>query len=109
MHILGVNSLEAAEAYRNASVFIKRDAPKREDDEYFWYELIGLRVCLDSGESVGVLENILRTGGHDIYVVKDGDREILIPAVHDVIARVDKARGVMTVTNMEGLLDLNEV
>ena len=109
MRIAGVNSLEEAEACRNASLFIKRDVLKRDDDEYFWYELIGLRVCLDSGESIGVVQSIFRTGGHDIYVVRDGDREILIPAVHDVIAHIDKENGVMTIINREGLLNLNEV
>ena len=109
MNIEGVNSLEEAEAYRDASLFIKKDVLNRGGDEYFWRELIGLRVCLESGESIGEVQNIIRTGGHDIYVVKEGDREILIPAVHDVITRIDTERGVMTITNTEGLLDLNEV
>jgi 16S rRNA processing protein RimM len=109
MNLAGVNSLEEAEAYRGASLFIKKDVLNRVGDEFFWHELIGLRVCLDSGEPIGEIRNILKTGGHDVYVVKEGDREILIPAVHDVIARIDTERGVMIIVNTEGLLDLNEV
>ena len=109
MNIEGVNSLEEAEAYRNASLFVKKDVLNRGGDEYFWHELIGLRVYLNSGEFLGEVQNIFRTGGHDIYVVKEGEREILIPAVHHVIAHNDIEHGVMTITNMEGLLDLNEV
>lgn len=109
MNIEGVNSLEGAEAYRNASLFVSKDTLNRGGDEYFWHELIGLSVYLDSGEFLGKVQNIFRTGGHDIYAVKDGEREILIPAVHHVIAHIDVELGVMTITNMEGLLDLNEV
>jgi 16S rRNA processing protein RimM len=104
-----VNSFEEAEAYRSASLFVKKDVLDRGGDEYFWHELIGLRVYMDSGEFLGEVQNIFRTGGHDIYVVKDGEKEILIPAVHHVIADIDLERGAMTITHMEGLLDLNEV
>jgi len=106
----GVDSVEAAEAFRDAEVYVPRGALKRErEGEFFWYELIGLEVYLDTGPFVGTLERVLRTGASDVYVVRDGPRETLVPATQDVIEEVDLDRKRMILFPMEGLLDLNEV
>ena len=82
---------------------------RRGDEEYFWYELLGLPVYLDTGERVGLIRNVLAAASHDIFVVQQGEREMLIPAVHDVIKEVDLENKRVVITEMEGLLDLNEV
>ena len=106
----GLDSVEAAEAFRDAGVYVARGALKRgREDEYFWYELIGLEVYLDTGVFVGTLERVLRTGASDVFVVRDGARETLVPATRDVIEEVDLDRKRMILSPMEGLLDLNEV
>ena len=106
----GLDSVEAAEAFRNAEVYVPRNALRRErGDEFFWYELIGLEVYLDTGAFVGALERVLRTGASDVYVVRDGTRETLVPATRDVIEEIDLDRKRMILSPMEGLLDLNEV
>jgi len=81
----------------------------REKDEYFWHELIGLRVYLASGRYLGTVEDVLPTAGNDIYVVREGKEEFLIPAVREVVQRIDLEGGKMILSEMEGLLDLNEV
>ena len=106
----GLHSLEEAEKYRGAEVLIRRDSLTRENEEdYFWHELIGLRVYLKGGRYVGTIKHILSTGGNDIYVVQEGEKEFLIPAIHEVVEQIDLANKRMIITEMEGLLDLNEV
>jgi 16S rRNA processing protein RimM len=106
----GLNSLEEAELYRGAEILIRKESLIREDDEeYFWFELIGLKAHLENGRYIGVLSNILNTGSNDIYIVREGKKEILIPAVHDVIKKIDLESGKIIVADMEGLFDLNEV
>jgi 16S rRNA processing protein RimM len=83
--------------------------PARSDGEYYWYEIIGLPVFLDTGKRIGIIRRIVPGAGHDIYVVQEGVKEILIPAVHEVIREVDLKKGKVIITEMEGLLDLNEV
>jgi 16S rRNA processing protein RimM len=78
-------------------------------DEYFWHELIGLEVYLSRGEYVGKIKNILPTGSNDIYVVQEGNKEVLIPATYDVIQEIDLTEKRMIISDVEGLLDLNEV
>jgi 16S rRNA processing protein RimM len=110
MKLDGLNALEEAEKYRGADILIKRDAlPRAGEAEYFWHELIGLEVYLSGGEYVGTIRHILPTGGNDIYVVQEGKKEVLIPAVHDVVKEVDLINNRMIISEVEGLLDLNEV
>jgi 16S rRNA processing protein RimM len=109
MDVEEIDSVDKAEAYRGADIFIKKEALSREEDDYFWYELLGLKVYLDTGECVGRISRIIPTGGTDIYVIKKGEKEAYIPAVHEVIKEIDLENGKMTISPMEGMLDLNEV
>jgi 16S rRNA processing protein RimM len=110
LKLAGIDSIEAAEGFRDAEILIRRDALRREhEDEFFWYELIGLSVYLRSGDFLGTIEEVLPTGSHDIYVVREGTKEFLIPAVHAVVEEVDLDNRKMIITEMEGLFDLNEV
>jgi 16S rRNA processing protein RimM len=109
MQLEDLRSIEEAESYRGADVSIKKDALRHTEDEgYYWYELIGLKVYTGAGEFLGTIRHILQTGGHDIYVVQEGEREILIPAIHDVVQEVDLEEKRVTIFPVEGLLDLNE-
>jgi 16S rRNA processing protein RimM len=105
----GLDSGDQAEAYRGAEIFIRKVAVSRDQDEYFWHELIGLRVYLETGRYLGTVKEILPTAGNDIYVVREGKEEFLIPAIHDVVKTIDLENGKMIISEVEGLLDLNEV
>jgi 16S rRNA processing protein RimM len=106
----GVDSLEEAEKLRGARILIgKETLNSKSPDEYFWYELIGLEVYLSRGEYVGKIKHILPTGSNDIYVVREGKKEVLIPAIYDVIKEIDLTKKRMIISDVEGLLDLNEV
>lgn len=110
LKLAGLNSLEQAEEFRGAGIYVEKNtSTSDEDDAYYWYELIGLGVYLDSGRYVGIVEQVFPTAGNDIYVVREGEKEFLIPAVHDVVKEIDLAGGRMVIFEMEGLLDLNEV
>lgn len=88
-------------------VVISRDQlPETDEDEYYWHDLIGLRVLLDDGSELGTLAEIFSTGSNDVYLVRSGKREYSIPAIEDVVQEIDLAAGTMTVTPLEGLLDL---
>jgi len=110
MRIEGLNSLEDADKYRGASIFINKDALSHENsEEYFWHELIGLEVYFPGDKYIGTIKHILSTGSHDVYVVRKGTKEVLIPAIHDVVEKIDLTNKRMIISEMEGLLDLNEV
>jgi 16S rRNA processing protein RimM len=109
MKLKGLDTVESAEVYQESGIFVEKTGLAREVDEYFWYECLGLEVYLDTGDYLGILSQIIPTGGHDIYVVKQGPKEILVPATDEVVKVIDLGEGKMIVSALEGLLDLNEV
>lgn len=87
----------------------KKDLPPLEEGEYYWYELIGMKVRTDLGKQLGTLREILNTGSNDVYIVRQGSRELLIPALNEVILEVDVTGKQMVIHPMEGLLDENDI
>ena len=79
------------------------DAPELPEGEYFHYQLLGLRVFTAEGEELGQLSEILETGSNDVYVVSGGAKEILIPAINDVVRQVQLAEKRMVVELPDGL------
>jgi 16S rRNA processing protein RimM len=109
MKLKGLRSIDEAAEYKGADIFISKEAVGRSDEEYFWYELLGLKVYLDTGQYVGTISQIISTKAHDIYVVKEGDKEVCIPAIYEVVREIDVANKKMVISALEGLLELNEV
>ena len=76
-----------------------------EPDEYYHYQLIGLAVITEEGESLGTVREILATGSNDVYVVRsESGPEILLPAISQVVKRIDLESGTMLVHLLNGLL-----
>ena len=110
MRVKGIDTFEKADSFRGADILIKKDLlTKNSDDEYYWFELIDLKVYLDTGKYLGIIKEIIPTGSNDVYVVKQNDSEFLIPAIHEVVIKIDLDKGEMIITAIDGLLDLNEV
>ncbi len=106
----GLNSIDVAEQFRGAQVLAEKQAFKKEEDgEYFWHELLGLSVYLDTGDYIGKISQIIPTGSNDVYVVREGKKEFLIPGIYEVVKKIDLAAGKMIVCPLEGMLDLDEV
>jgi 16S rRNA processing protein RimM len=79
------------------------EAMPLEEEEYYVYQILGLEVCTTEGEFLGSVDDILFTGSNDVYVVKNDDQELLIPALSDVVVEVDINGGRIKVQLMEGL------
>ena len=103
----GIGSRNEAEAYRGADILVATsELPEPGEGRHYYYELEWLEVITNSGELLGVLDHIMETGSNDVYVVRGaGGREILIPAIRDVVVEIDPGRGRIVVEPMEGMLD----
>jgi 16S rRNA processing protein RimM len=104
LEIEGIESIEQAEPLIGCPVLVHVDklAPLPED-EYYWQELIGLEVVTEEGRSLGKLERIFPTGSNDVYVCGTGENEILLPAIAEVVRKIDLEKGMMVVRLLEGL------
>jgi 16S rRNA processing protein RimM len=93
----GFGDRDAAAALRGNSVAVPRSQlPQARSGEYYWADLLGLRVVNAEAQELGRIEQILRTGANDVLVVQ-GDRERLLPFIADVIREVDMTAGVVRV------------
>ncbi len=103
----GVETVTAAEAMRGRILYLNRNDVQLEPGRHFIRDLIGLRIVdADTGETYGELTDVSATGANDVYHMKDrAGREILIPAIPQVIIQIDVDGGVIRLRPMPGLLD----
>jgi 16S rRNA processing protein RimM len=99
-----IESREQAEALTGKDLFIDKDRlPGLPSGEYYHFQLIGLSVETKEGESLGTLKAVFETGSNDVYVVESGGKELLIPAIEEVVCEVDLLNGKIIVDLPEGL------
>ena len=104
--IEGVDTPEDAEKLRNKLLYMHRDDLELGEDTYFIQDLIGMEVRdADSDELYGVIDDVMQTGANDVYVVKSADKELLVPAIADVVISTDIDGNVMTIRPLDGLFD----
>ena len=85
-----IDKIEDAENLRNCYLEINREDGNLEEGAYYIVDLLGLEVITDTGKLLGKLDDIYNTGSNDIYVVKDElGKQILLPAIKDVIKEID--------------------
>lgn len=101
-----IDKLEQAEELRNSYLTITRDsAEKLEEGRYYIVDLLGLEVYTDEQILLGTLEDIFNTGSNDIYVVKNNQgKQILLPAIQDVIKQIDIEHKKIIVHLLPGLI-----
>ncbi len=100
----GVSTVEDAEALRGWSVWLTREQiGPLEEGRWFVSDIIGIDVYTDGGEYLGKLAEVMHMPGNDVYVVRNGEKEILLPVIDDVVRSVDIDSGRMVIHLMEGL------
>ena len=106
-----VEDREAAESLRGQWLLIPEEESMALDDDTFWvHDIIGLSVRTESGRDLGVVEDVLFTGANEVYVVEtpadvNRGRQLLLPALRDVIRNVDLDGRILTVQLPPGLLE----
>ncbi len=102
----GIEDKDAASKRVGSSVWMPSAAMKKlPDGEYYWHEIIGLEVVTEEGRVLGRIESVFPTGGNDVYVCRGEEKEILLPAIGDVVLKVDRERGIMVVRLLKGLTE----
>jgi 16S rRNA processing protein RimM len=107
LRLAEVPDRNAAETLRGKEVTIRReDAVKLPAGEFFWHEVIGLSVVDATTQQVlGTVTDILETGANDVYVVRpEHGKEILVPAIKDVVLAIEPAEGRMVIAPLAGML-----
>ena len=101
-----INTIDDAEAYTGQTVLVlETDFKKLPDGEYYWYQVIGLNVYDRDDRHYGQVVDIIETGSNDVYVVRNSEKEILIPMIDWVVKTIDIEEKKLIFENVEGLIE----
>jgi len=104
LFLSGIENRDQAEALKGAVLCMeKARLPKLEAGTYYWADIIGCEVFTIEDEYIGSVQTIIPTAGNDVYVVTNGEDEILIPALEWVVLSVDTDDRTIRVDLPEGL------
>lgn len=101
--IKGLDDREEARGYNGFLICVPRSQlPELADEEYYWYQLEGLKVINQDEQLLGTVDHLLETGANDVLVVKPcagslDDRERLLPYTEQCVLKIDLAAGEMRV------------
>jgi 16S rRNA processing protein RimM len=101
-----IDTIDDAEAYTGQTVLApEADFKKLPKGEYYWFQVIGLNAYDQDGRHYGQVADIIETGSNDVYVVRDGEKEILIPMIDWVVKSIDIEEKKLIFDNVEGLIE----
>ena len=101
-----IDSIEAAEDLRDAEICVpENETVALEADEYFDWELEDCAVETGEGEKIGVVKELMRTGGTELLVVTGAEKEFLIPFAESICTEVDVENKLIRIDAPEGLLE----
>jgi 16S rRNA processing protein RimM len=101
----GIVDRTGAETLNGAELTIPTDEARSLEDEWSFYphELAGLAVLDEHGNHLGTMDHVEENPANDLWVVRTHEREVLVPAVRDIVLRVDVAEGKIVLRPPEGL------
>ena len=86
----GISDRDSAERFAPCFIGAPRGAlPENPTGEYYWSDLIGLKVVNTRGVELGTLVSLLESGANEVLVVEGPDRQRLLPFVEQIIRSID--------------------
>jgi 16S rRNA processing protein RimM len=109
LKLAGVDDANAAAALTGCDVAAAaEDVPKLPEDSYWVERLVGARVNDAALGEIGLVKDVIETGGVDVLVVADAAGvETLVPMVKAFVSTIDEANGTIGVSLPAGLRGLN--
>lgn len=107
LHLKGIDDINVAENYKNKILTVEREMlGELPEGTYYICDLLGLEVKKTDGTLLGKINDIIKTGSNDVYVVENGNsKPLLLPVIDDVVKEVNITDGYVTVELMKGLID----
>lgn len=103
-----IDDMNTAESFKDTFISIFEDQLRElPEDSYYLFDLEGMEVYSDEGEYLGKINIIYQTGANDVYEIINENKSFLIPAVKEVVKKVDIENKKMVINVIEGLLEWN--
>lgn len=101
-----INDMSTAETFRDSYISILEDQLRElPEDSYYIFDLEDMEVYSEDGEYLGKIKEIHQTGANDVYEITNENKSFLIPAVKEVVKKVDVENKRMVINVIEGLLE----
>lgn len=102
----GIDSIECAQKLKNSILYVRKDTlPDLDSDTFFVADLIGLDVFDENDAFLGKISDVITAGGADVYIIKnEGAKDLLLPALKEVVNEINLDEGFVKVTVPDGLL-----
>ncbi len=103
----GIDDINDAEKYRNKTLFVSRSMlGELPQGTYYICDLLGCRVSTLSGQCLGIIDDVIKTGSNDVYSVRnEEDKQVLIPVIKDVVKEVNIEEKYVIIEPLKGLID----
>ena len=108
----GVENINEAELLKNTVIEVERQQlGELPPGVYYIADLLGCRVETKEGKYLGSIDDVIKTGSNDVYLLKDtkSGKPILIPVLEETIFNVDTDNKLIKVKLLKGLVDENEI
>ncbi len=103
--IQNVNSVEQAEQLRNREVHVDRnELPSNQEDEYYWFELIGLSAYNECGALIGRVDSLIDNAAQPTLVITDNSREYMVPLIDRFVKKIDLENSKIIVQSIADLV-----
>jgi 16S rRNA processing protein RimM len=104
----GIDDMNAASSLGKGLIFIPRnERPNPPIGHYYYDQIEGLQVFTTGGEFLGTIGQIIATGSNDVYCINDKTKQLLIPALKNVVKEINLEEGRMMVEIPPGLVEDN--
>jgi 16S rRNA processing protein RimM len=102
----GVNDRTSAESFSGKFIYIpEEELMPLPEGSFYVHDLIGLKVFDTNGRKIGIIADVWLLPANDVYVVESKGKEILIPAIADVVKKIDLEKKVVIIEPIEGLIE----
>ena len=103
MRLSGIDDRDMADALIGKQILVRRSRlPEPEENAWYWEDLYGLTVIDQVSGDLGTIDTIISTGAHDVLVVKNKGKELLIPMHRQFVMSVDIENSVVVTRLPEG-------
>ena len=106
LQLKGINTREAAKQLVGREIFVPEEQRIEPPPGYYFLDdIVGLVVFDTAGNKIGTVTDVIAHAANEVYVVREGEREVLIPAVRQFVKEVNIPEGRMVVELIEGMLE----
>ncbi len=102
-----VDDTEKAQSLLHHKLFLPLTfLPPLKGNQFYYHEIVGYEVTDETQGNIGRITGIIDMPHYAILQIDNDGKEILIPAIRNIIQKLDREKRILTIKAPEGLIDL---